>query len=137
MTNGIGIGFSAQANWDLLSGTSKGGNINVPVTFDLGRGVHLNVNGGWLYDAPNQFHYATWGAALEWTATAQLALVAEVFGQIGPPGEFVSVTEPRFQAGVRLSPASNLDVTVIYGRNLNGEGANWLTLGFTVGFPAH
>ena len=35
-----------------------------------------------------------------------------------------------------FSPASNLDVTVIYGRNLNGENANWLTLGFNRGFEA-
>jgi hypothetical protein len=137
LTNGIGIGLSGQANWDLISGTSKSTNINVPVTFDLGHGVHLNVNGGWLYDAPNMFHYATWGAAVEWTASAQFAWVTEIYGQLGPPGEFISVTEPRFQTGFRLSPASNLDVSMIYGRNLNGENASWLTLGFTVGFPAH
>ena len=137
MTNGIGIGLAGQANWDMLSGASTGGNIYVPVTFDLGHHVRLNFNSGWLYDAPTKFNFATWGAGVEWGVTPRLALIAEVFGQAGPRGEKVSVTQPRFQAGVRLSPLSNLDVTVIYGRNLNGENANWLTLGFTMGFQAY
>jgi hypothetical protein len=138
MTRGVGVGLSGQANWDLLSGASTGGNINIPVTFDLGHYVRLNVNGGWLYDAPTGLHYATWGAGVEWAVYPKVALIGEVFGQAGSRGETISTTtQPRFQTGVRWSPRSNLDVTVIYGRNLNGENANWLTLGFTVGLQAH
>jgi hypothetical protein len=137
MTNGVGIGLSAESDWDLLNGASTGGNINVPVTFDLGHGLHLHVNGGWLYDATTKTNYATWGSRVAFNVTPTVALIGEVFGQAGPRGESVSITEPRFQTGIRFSPASNLDVTVIYGRNLNGENANWLTLGFNIGFDPH
>lgn len=134
LTNGIGIGLSGGADWDLLSGASTGGNINVPVTFDLGHGLRVNVNGGWLYDATTKVNYATWGTGVEWTLTPMVTLVAEAFGQAGPRGETVSITEPRFQTGIRFTPVSKLDVNLIYGRNLNGENANWLTLGFNIGF---
>ena len=137
MTHGIGIGLSGEADWNLLSGASTGGNINVPVTFDLGHGVRLNVNGGWLYDATTKLNYVTWGTGVEWTLTPMAALVAEVYGQVGPRGETASITEPRFQTGIRFSPLPNLDVSLIYGRNLTGENANWVTLGFNIGFKAY
>lgn len=47
-----------------------------------------------------------------------------------------TVTQPRFQTGVRTTPIKNADVALIYGRNLNGENANYLTLGFTANLPA-
>jgi hypothetical protein len=137
MTNHVGIGLSGEADWNLLSGASTGGNINVPVTFDLGHGLHLNVNGGWLYDAPTKTNYATWGTRVVFTVTPEVALIGEVFGQAGPRGDSVSITEPRFQTGIRVTPISNLDVSLIYGRNLNGENANWLTLGVNIGFDPH
>lgn len=124
LTNGIGIGLFGEADWDLLSGASTGGNINVPVTFDLGHGLRVNVNGGWLYDATSKVNYATWGTGVEWTLTPMVTLVAEAFGQAGPRGETVSITEPRFRTGIRFTPVSKLDVNLIYGRNLNGENAN-------------
>lgn len=132
MTNGIGIGLSGQANWNLLSGASTGGNINVPVSFDVGHHVRLNVNGGWLYDAPTKFNYATWGAGFEWNVKETVALIGEVFGQAGPRGETNSITLPRMQAGIRVTPVPNLDLSLIYGRNINGENAHWLTLGFSI-----
>jgi hypothetical protein len=42
------------------------------------------------------------------------------------------ITNPRFQSGLRYSPTKDIDLDVIYGRNLLGEGANWITLGLTV-----
>ena len=39
---------------------------------------------------------------------------------------------PRFQSGIRYSPTKNIDWGLIYGRNLTGEGANWITLALTV-----
>ena len=40
-------------------------------------------------------------------------------------------TNPRFQSGIRYSPTKNVDWYVIYGRNLTGEQANWITLALT------
>jgi hypothetical protein len=41
-------------------------------------------------------------------------------------------TNPRFQSGLRYSPTKDIDWDLIYGRNLTGEGANWITVGLTV-----
>ena len=38
-----------------------------------------------------------------------------------------SVTRPRFQAGVRYRPNEIFSVDLIYGRNIMGENANWIT----------
>lgn len=136
MTNGIGVGLAGQTNWNLLSGASTGGNIYVPVTFDVGHNLRWNLNGGYLYDATTKFSYATWGTSLEWQFHPKVALIGEIFGQAGPTGETISTTQPRFQTGIRYSVTSNTDVSLIYGRNINGENANWITLDVNFGFKA-
>jgi hypothetical protein len=136
MTKGIGIGLSGELDWDLITGASNGGNINVPVSFDLGKNLRLNLNGGYLYDRQTLGHYGTWGAGLEWGFKPNLALIGEVFGQLGSRGETTTTQQPRFQTGLRYSPRDNIDLTLIYGRNLNGENANWVTIGTNFSFQA-
>ena len=43
---------------------------------------------------------------------------------------------PRFQTGVRYRPNEIFSVDLIYGHNITGENANWITLGTTIRFPA-
>lgn len=136
MTKGIGIGLSGETNWNLVTGTSTGGNINVPVSVDIGKNVRLNVNGGYLYDGELKANFGTWGFGAEWTINPKVALIGEVFGQLGSRGETTTTQQPRFQTGVRYSPVSNVDLMLIYGRNLNGENANWVTLGVNFSFRA-
>jgi hypothetical protein len=111
MTKGIGIGLSGETNWNLLNGASNGGNINVPVSFDIGKNVRLNVNGGYLYDGPTKGNYGTWGTAVEWTLNPKVALIGEIFGQLGSRGETSTTQQPRFQTGVRYSVTSNVDLS--------------------------
>jgi hypothetical protein len=136
MTKGVGIGLSGELDWDMVTGASKGGNFNIPVSFDIGKNLRLNVNGGYLYDAPKQGSYGTWGTGLEWTINPKVALIGEIFGQLGSRGETTTTQQPRFQTGLRYSPRDNVDFTLIYGRNLNGENANWVTVGTTFSFQA-
>jgi len=42
---------------------------------------------------------------------------------------------PRVQVGLRFTPVEAFDIDVIYGRNITGENANWITLGTTIRFP--
>ena len=44
------------------------------------------------------------------------------------------VVEPRFQLGLRYRPVDQFNVDLIYGRNLAGERANWITLATVVRF---
>jgi hypothetical protein len=65
-----------------------------------------------------------------------VALIGEVFGQAGSRDETSTTQHPRLQTGVRYSPTSNVDLVMVYGRNLNGENANWVTLGGNFSFQA-
>jgi hypothetical protein len=55
------------------------------------------------------------------------SVISEVFALMGP-----GQTNPRYQTGLRYSPTKDIDWDVIYGRNLLGEGLNWITIGLTV-----
>ena len=57
----------------------------------------------------------------------QWSVISEAFAVI-PPGQ----SNPRYQSGIRYSPNKDIDCDLIYGRNLTGEGARWLTLGLTI-----
>jgi hypothetical protein len=62
-------------------------------------------------------------------------LTAEVFGLAGAADE-PGVLHPRFQLGVRYRPTDRFSVDLIYGGNLTGENANWITLATIIRFPA-
>ena len=58
----------------------------------------------------------------------------EVFGQLGARQDAIGVTEPRFQVGLRWRPIDDFNIDLIYGRNIYGENANWITLATVVRF---
>jgi hypothetical protein len=140
--NRFGLGISGSTGWDLISGENTGGAINLPLTFEVSPQVKVNLNAGWLYERPGSLNWFTWGAGFEWTIAKPITFIAEVFGQAGklptvaagdPPAPN-SIREPRLQAGLRYTPVENVDVDLIYGRNVTGEDANWVTLGLNVRF---
>jgi len=138
----FGLGISGGSTWDLITGAHTGGFINVPVTFQIQEKLRINVNGGWLYDNAAKIHYLTWGAGFEWNFVKPLTLIGEVYGQAGrlpAVGEDEapapnSIREPRTQIGLRVTPQDNVDLDLIWGRNITGENAQWLTLGVNLRF---
>ena len=96
--------------------------------------MRININGGWLWDRTVDRHYLTYGLGFDWKFTEVLQLTLEAFGQAGA-SDIPSVVQPRFQAGVRYRPNEIFSVDVIYGRNITGENANWITAGTTIRFP--
>lgn len=140
----FGLGLSGGTSWNLLNGANTGGFINVPITFALREDFKISVNGGWTYDATTKIGYVTWGAGFEWnfTKALPLTLIGEVYGQDGrlapvEPGDAPannSLREPRTQLGLRYTPKENIDLDVIWGRNITGENANWVTLGVNLRF---
>ena len=56
-----------------------------------------------------------------------------MFGQAGV-AEDKSTVEPRFQLGLRYRPVDRFNIDVIYGRNITGENANWITIATIVRF---
>jgi hypothetical protein len=134
-TGKFGIGLVGGTMFDLVTRENTGAFINVPVTFPLSEQFKINVNGGWLYDRVAALHWATYGAGFEWNFVKPLTLIGEVFGQAGQNVlDQPTLTDPRAQLGLRYTPVESLDIDIIYGRNITGAGANWITAGLNVRF---
>jgi hypothetical protein len=134
---GVGkFGFAAYAgaSFDVLTGDNLTAFAVVPATYRLSETMRINLNGGWLWDRTVDRHYLLYGIGWDWKFTDVLQLTLEAFGQAGQ-ADVPSVIRPRFQAGVRYRPNEIFSVDLIYGRNIQGENANWLTIGTTIRFP--
>ena len=134
----FGIAVAGGAAFDILTGANSGAFVNIPITFQATELFKLNVDVGWAYDAIKVASYATYGAGFEWQPKKDglLTFLGEVFGVVGDRIDAPhSLIEPRFQAGVRFTPIETLDLDLIYGRNITGENANWITVGLNVRFP--
>jgi hypothetical protein len=130
----FGVAFYAGGSFDVLTGENLTAFAVVPVTYRLSETTRINLNGGWLWDRTVDRHYLTYGIGFDWKFTDVLQWTIEAFGQAGA-SDIPSAVRPRFQTGVRYRPNEIFSVDVIYGRNITGENADWITIGTTVRFP--
>ena len=139
-----GVALSGQGAYDLSTGYNTALFATVPATLRMSETVRINLNGGWQWDRLIDRHYFTYGAGFDLRTRDNVwTLTGEVFGQlavsrIGIPSDdsapAASITDPRFQVGLRWRPVEQFNVDLIYGRNIQGENANWITLATTVRF---
>lgn len=130
----LGFSFYAAGSFDALTGENLTVFAVVPATFRLSENTRININGGWQWDRGLDRHYLLYGIGFDWKFTETLQWTIEAFGQAGH-SDTPSVVQPRFQTGVRYRPNEIFSVDLIYGRNIMGENANWITLGTTIRFP--
>ena len=130
----IGVAFYAGGSFDAMTGENLTAFAVVPATYRLYETMRINLNGGWLWDRTIDRHYLTYGLGFDWKLTDILQWTIETFGQAGT-SDTPSVVRPRFQTGMRYRPNDIFSVDVIYGRNISGENANWITIGTTIRFP--
>src|ERR1700687_592115 len=123
----FGFAFYAGGQFDALTGENLAAFAVVPATFRLSETMRINLNGGWLCDRMGDRHYLTYGVGFDWKFTDVLQWTIEAFGQAGA-ADIPSVVRPRFQTGVRYRPNEIFSVDLIYGHNIMGENANWITL---------
>jgi hypothetical protein len=129
--------FSAGSNFDARTGEPSNAFVNIPVTFQAMETLKLNLNAGWLYDQTTRLHWATWGTSVDWCVNNHFSLIGETFGVLGNRDpQRRGITDPRTQLGLRFKPTEDTDIDVIYGRNITGEKARWLTVGLNVRFNA-
>ena len=126
----IGVALAAGTSVDVVNRLVNGVFVTVPISLQVHEQVRINVNGGWLWDPSTRLHYATWGAGFEWNFVKPLTLIGEVFGVAGNGQN----NNPRAQLGIRYTPQENFDIDLIYGRNITGENAHWVTIGLNVRF---
>jgi hypothetical protein len=120
----FGLGLSGGVTFDLINGGTSAAFFSVPVTFQLAEPLRLNLNIGGLWDLANDRSFVTWGAGFEYSLKKPFTLIGEVFGQ--------GSQNTGAQIGIRYTPVEKIDFDLIYGRNLTGEHANWITLGFNL-----
>jgi hypothetical protein len=126
--SGFGLAIAGAIIYDPGHQTGNGVIVNVPMSFDFSKRLRVNLNLGAQYnDGDPRGLFATGGAGVSWNFVDQWSVISEVFAIMGP-----GQSNPRFQSGIRYSPTKNIDWDLIYGRNLTGEGANWITLALTV-----
>lgn len=130
----LGYSIYAGGSFDALTGDNLTALAVIPATYRLSETTRLNFNGGWLWDRGSDRHFLTWGIGFDWKFTDTLQWTIEAFGQAGR-SDVPSVVQPRFQTGIRWRPDDIFSVDLIYGRNITGENANWITLGTTIRFP--
>ena len=124
-----GIALTGVTVYDFTSQRDVASFVTVPATLRLSNVVRINLNAGWEWDNIVGQHYATYGAGVDWRTPDNVwTLTAELFGQLGARQDAISVTEPRFQVGLRWRPIDDFNIDLIYGRNVYGENANWFTL---------
>jgi hypothetical protein len=131
----VGVSFYAGGAFDAATGENLTAFAVVPLTYRLSENMRINLNGGWLWDRMADRHYLTYGAGFDWKFTETLQWTIEAFGQLGA-ADVPSTVRPRFQTGVRYRPNEIFSVDLIWGHNITGENANWITLGTTIRFPA-
>lgn len=134
----FGVAVAAGAMYDALGNEMTGYYAYVPATLRLSEVMRINLNAGWLWDHAANRHYFTYGAGFDLRTPDNVwTLTAEIFGQLGGITEDESRTliQPRFQVGVRWRPIDRFSLDVIYGRNITGENANWITVATSIRFP--
>lgn len=100
--------------------------LNVPFSFRVAAPLQLNFQVGGIWERATGHEHFTWGAGFELVLTPRLAFVGEVFS--------LASEHRGAQAGLRYTPHEKIDFDLIYGHNLAGERADWLTLGMNVRF---
>ena len=124
-----GVAISATAAYDLITRETAALAVTVPATLRVSNVVRINLNVGWQRDRTVNRDYLTYGAGFDWRTPDNIwTLTGEVFGQAGAALDQPGLVEPRFQLGLRYRPVDQFNIDLIYGRNLTGERANWVTI---------
>jgi hypothetical protein len=130
-----GVALQAAVAYDFTARQTAAYAVTVPATLRLSNVVRINVNVGWLFERSVDQHYFTYGAGVDWRAPDGVwTFTAEIFGLAGVTEERTAV-QPRFQAGIRYRPIKPFSIDLVYGRNITGENANWITLATIYQFP--
>jgi hypothetical protein len=132
----FGLGFTVIPTIDMKSGQVGTVAFNLPATMRTSENTRFNVNVGYTRDRIAEKNFLTYGFGLDIRTPDNVwTLTAEAYGQLNSY-EVGSGVQPRFQVGLRYRPIERFSVDVIYGRNITGENANWLTVATILRFPA-
>ncbi len=131
----VSVAVSAAATYSIDGNEMADFAASILTTFRIAENIKVNLNGGWLNNLADGRHGATWGAGVDWSLYDRISLIGEAFGLLGHrDAGRPHANDPRAQLAVRFKPTENVDFDVIYGRNILGENAHWITVGLNVRF---
>lgn len=129
--NTFGIAVTASASYNLTSDRYGAVSVALPFSIRISEPLVLLANFGHSHDQFSNTSSTNWGAAFEFNLKPlgfeKLTLIGETFGNDRE-------RDPRAQLGLRFTPASKIDLDLIYGHRLTGQADNWLTAGMTLRF---
>jgi hypothetical protein len=129
----FGFAFAAGTTYDFAASGIANVFAYVPATLRMSENTRINLNAGWQVDREASRHFATYGIGFDWRFTETWIWTIETFGLLGS-APTRSETWPRLQTGFRFRPVDKFSMDFIYGRNINGENADWVTAGTTIRF---
>ncbi|BAT60707.1 hypothetical protein GJW-30_1_03256 [Variibacter gotjawalensis] len=130
----FGVGFTVIPQIDLITGELTAIAFNAPFTMRTSENTRFNVNVGWTHDRQTSKDFLTYGFGLDIrTPKNDWIFTAEVYGQLNSGVQGPEV-QPRFQVGIRYRPIDPWSIDLLYGRNITGEGNNWITVATTYRF---
>jgi hypothetical protein len=112
-------------------------NVVIPATLRVTENVRINLNAGYLRGLNPGRDFFGYGAGIDFRTSDNVwTVTGEMFGALSAAREEDKRGElqPRWQLGLRWRPVDAFNVDLIYGRNLLGESANWITLATTIRF---
>ncbi len=130
----FGYSFLASAGIDAQTGQNTSLLAEIPLTYRFSEITRINLNAGVFRDMVANQTYFTYGVGFDWKLSEVFQYTIEAFGLIGS-ADAPSIVRPRIQTGLRYRPNDIFSLDVIYGHNITGEGANWITVGTTIRFP--
>jgi hypothetical protein len=131
-----GYSFLTAAAFDASTGQNQNFLAEIPATYRFSEVTRINLNAGLFWDRMTNRQYFTYGAGFDWKLTNVWEFTIEVFGLAGrAPVDAPSTVRPRLQTGIQYRPNEIFSVDLIYGHNITGENASWITVGTTVRFP--
>lgn len=129
-----GYSFLASVGIDAQTGQNTSILAEIPLTYRLSEVTRINLNVGVFRDALADRNYFAYGVGFDWKFAEKFDYTIEVYGLAGA-ADAPSVIRPRIQTGLRYRPNDTFSLDVIYGHNITGENANWITVGTTLRFP--
>jgi len=119
----------------LVAGTTHAGTLRrtetafavIPLTIAASERLHLHLNAGVERDFDVGETAGLWGLAAQGFVNNRLEVIGEVFGAQNERAGWQAGLRPYLRDG-------GLALEIVYGRNLEGERGDWLTVGLSTGF---
>lgn len=125
----FGLALTSYGSYDTRTGENTAFTVMMPSTVRITNQMRFNLNVGYSRDQVLQRDFLAYGVgfdirtlANDWIATVELYGLAGDSTGIDP-----NTVRPRGQIGLRWRPVEAWSADILYGRNLNGENAHWIT----------